>query len=82
MDTRGSTAVNIDKYNEKFDELAGSRGREGDLRRGGKEKIVNKQKQRQQQAMASAKHRQEEREKLQKLQFEIAKAAAQGLYPG
>lgn len=73
VDTRGSTAVNIDKYNEKFDELAGSRGREGDLRRGGKEKIVNKQKQRQQQAMASAKHRQEEREKLQKLQFEIAK---------
>lgn len=73
VDTRGSTAINIDKYNEKFDELAGSRGREGDLRRGGREKIVNKQKQRQQQAMASAKHRQEERDKIQKLQFEIAK---------
>jgi translation initiation factor IF-2 len=73
VDTRGSTAVNIDKYNEKFDELAGVSGRGGDLRRGGKEKIVSKQKQRQQQAMASAKRRQEERDKLQKLQLEIAK---------
>ena len=71
VDTRGSTGVNIAKYDEKFDKLAG--GRDKDLRRGGKEKIVNKQKQRQQQAMASAKRRQEERDKMQKLQLEIAK---------
>ena len=74
VDTRGSTGVNIEKYDEKFDKLAGANtARDHDLRRGGKEKIVNKQKQRQQQAAASAKRRQEERDKLQKLQLEIAK---------
>jgi translation initiation factor IF-2 len=74
VDTRGSTGVNIEKYDEKFDKLAGvNTTRDHDLRRGGKEKIVNKQKQRQQQAAASAKHRQEERDKMQKLQLEIAK---------
>lgn len=59
------------KYDEKFDKMAGERGRDRD-RKGGKEKIVNKSKQRQQQA-ASAKRRQEERDKMQKLQLEIAK---------
>ena len=74
IDTRGSAAVNIDKYDEKFDNLASERGgRDRDRAKGGKEKIVNKQKQRQQQAMASAKRRQEERDKMQKLQLEIAK---------
>ncbi len=74
IDTRGSAAVNIDKYDEKFDNLANERGgRDRDRGKGGKEKIVNKQKQRQQQAMASAKRRQEERDKMQKLQLEIAK---------
>lgn len=72
IDTRGSAAVNIDKYNEKFDNMANERGRERD-RKGGKEKIVNKAKQRQQQQAASAKRRQEERDKMQKLQLEIAK---------
>ena len=71
IDTRGSTAVNMTKYDEKFDKMAGERGRDRD-RKGGKEKIVNKSKQRQQQA-ASAKRRQEERDKMQKLQLEIAK---------
>ncbi len=74
VDTRGSAAVNISKYDEKFDKLAGdkSRGRDRD-RKGGKEKIVNKAKQRQQGQAASAKRRQEERDKMQKLQLEIAK---------
>ena len=74
VDTRGSAAVNISKYDEKFDKLAGdkSRGRDRD-RKGGKEKIVNKVKQRQQGQAASAKRRQEERDKMQKLQLEIAK---------
>ena len=71
IDTRGSAAVNMTKYDEKFDKMAGERGRDRD-RKGGKEKIVNKSKQRQQQA-ASAKRRQEERDKMQKLQLEIAK---------
>jgi len=74
VDTRGSAAVNISKYDEKFDKLAGdkSRGRDRD-RKGGKEKIVNKVKQRQQGQAASAKRRQEERDKMQKLQLELAK---------
>ena len=72
IDTRGSAAVNIDKYNEKFDNMANERSRERD-RKGGKEKIVNKAKQRQQQQAASAKRRQEERDKMQKLQLELAK---------
>lgn len=73
IDTRGSAAVNIEKYDERFDKLANERGRDRDLGKRGKEKIVNKQKQRQQQQMASAKRRQEERDKMQKLQLEIAK---------
>ena len=56
IDTRGSAAVNMTKYDEKFDKMAGERGRDRD-RKGGKEKIVNKSKQRQLQA-ASAKRRQ------------------------
>ena len=72
IDTRGSAAVNMTKYDEKFDKMAGERGRDRD-RKGGKEKIVNKAKQRQQGQAASAKRRQEERDKMQKLQLEIAK---------
>jgi len=72
IDTRGSAAVNIEKYNEKFDNLASERGRDRD-RKQGKEKIVNKSKQRQQTQASGAKRRQEERDKMQKLQLEIAK---------
>ena len=72
IDTRGSASVNIDKYDERFDKLAGEKTRDRDMKRGNKEKIGNKQKQRQQQ-VASAKRRQEERDKMQKLQLEIAK---------
>ncbi len=74
VDTRGSAAVNIAKYDEKFDKLAGDKSHNRDRdRKGGKEKIVNKAKQRQQGQAASAKRRQEERDKMQKLQLEIAK---------
>lgn len=74
VDTRGSAAVNIAKYDEKFDNMAGDKSRNRDRdRKGGKEKIVNKSKQRQQGQAASAKRRQEERDKMQKLQLEIAK---------
>ena len=72
IDTRGNTNVNIAKYDEKFDNMAGEKTRDCD-RKGGKEKIVNKSKQRQQNQAASAKRRQEERDKMQKLQLEIAK---------
>ena len=74
VDTRGSAAVNIAKYDEKFDKLAGDKSHNRDRdRKGGKEKIVNKAKQRQQGQAASAQRRQEERDKMQKLQLVIAK---------
>ena len=76
VDTRGGGNVNLGKYDERFDRMAGAHG--ADSSRGGssgKQKIGNKQKQRQQQAAASAKRRAEERDRMQRLQFEIAKKA-------
>ncbi len=76
IDTRGSSHTNLSKYDEKFDQMAGEKGgfhRDGGS--GGKKQIGNKNKQRQQSAVASAKRRQEERDKMQRLQFEIAKKA-------
>ena len=74
VDTRGGAAVNIEKYNEKFEDLAGSRGGNSFKNSSGKkEKIGNKNKQRQNAQATSAKRRQEEREKMQRLQLEIAK---------
>ena len=74
VDTRGGATVNIEKYNEKFEELAGSKTKDNNnLRRGNKEKIGNKGKQRPTSQAASAKRRQEERDKMNRLQLEIAK---------
>ncbi len=72
VDTRGGAAVNIAKYDEKFENLAGAR-KEGNLHRTSKEKITSKAKQRTNQQAASAKRRQEERDKMNRLQLEIAK---------
>ena len=71
--TRGGAAVNIEKYNEKFEDMAGAKANNNNLRRGNKEKITSKSKQRPQAQLASAKRRQEERDKMNKLQLEIAK---------
>ena len=74
VDTRGGVAVNIEKYNEKFEDMAGAKTGGRNMGRGGtKEKIGNKNKQRQNSQAASAKRRQEERDKMQKLKLEIAK---------
>ncbi len=79
VDTRGGTGVNIEKYNEKFEDLAGSKtGNNQKLRNGGgssnKEKINQKSKQRQQaQQQSAGKRRQEERDKMNRLQREIAR---------
>lgn len=73
IDTRGGSNVNLKKYDERFDKLAGESERN---LKTGKEKYPSKQKQRQQrqqQAAASAKRRAEERDRMQRLQFEIAK---------
>ena len=76
VDTRGGGNVNLGKYDERFDRMAGAHGADtGRGGSGGKQKIGNRQKQRQQQAAASAKRRAEERDRMQKLQFEIAKKA-------
>ena len=77
VDTRGGAAVNIEKYNEKFEDMAGAKtGNNSKLRNAGgnKEKINQKSKQRQQQQQQSAfKRRQEERDKNNRLQREIAR---------
>ena len=74
VDTRGGAAVNIEKYNEKFEDMAGAKVNQQNLRRNNKEKIQSKSKQRPNNAQAaSAKRRQEERDKMNKLQLEIAK---------
>ncbi len=75
VDTRGGGAVNIDKYNERYDDMHANRGGHSREERTGKEKIQNKQKQKQNQQAASAKRRAEERDKMNKLQLEIAKKA-------
>ena len=75
VDTRGGSAVNIEKYNEKFEDMASSKAKNKDFRQqgGSKEKIQSKSKQKGNQQVASAKRRQEERDKMNRLQLEIAK---------
>ena len=72
VDTRGSTNTDLSKYDERFDRMAGDKA---DNMKRGKQKIGNKNKQRQNQMSASSKRRQEERDKMRRLQFEIAKKA-------
>ena len=73
VDTRGGAAVNIEKYNERYDDMAGNKANTNNMRRGNKEKIQSKAKQRPNQQAVSAKRRQEERDKMNRLQLEIAK---------
>ncbi|SHI04469.1 translation initiation factor IF-2 [Sporobacter termitidis DSM 10068] len=72
IDTSGAT-INIDKYDERLDNLVPERA---ERIKSGKEKFTNKKNQSRGQTMASgAKRRQEERERMQRLQFEVAKKA-------
>ena len=73
VDTRGGSNVNIDKYNEKYETLGGSKADNSNMRRGTKEKIQNKAKQRPGPQAASSKRKQEERDKMNRLHLEIAK---------
>ena len=74
VDTRGGAAVNIEKYNEKFEDMAGTKANANNMRTASKQKIGNKAKQRpNSQQASSAKRRQEERDKMNRLQLEIAK---------
>ena len=69
VDTRGAT-TNLSKYDQRLDDLVPERAQN---KRGGKQKIQNRNRQRPQNPAAGAKRRQEERDKMQKLQLEIAK---------
>ena len=73
VDTRGGSAVNIDKYNEKYEDLGSNKTNNSNKRRSNKEKIQSKSKQRTNPQAASAKLRQEERDKMARLQLEIAR---------
>lgn len=73
VDTRGGAAVNIDKYDEKFENMAGDKANNNFGRGGRREKINQRSKQRQNQQLPSNKRRQEERDKMNRLQLEIAK---------
>ncbi|MBR3570318.1 MAG: translation initiation factor IF-2 [Oscillibacter sp.] len=71
VDTRKGGDVNLDKYDERLDELGGQRG-ERMQKTGGKEKFRNAQRRDRQQAM-SAKRRQDEAERLRRLKLEVAR---------
>ena len=75
VDTRGGSAVNIDKYNEKYEDLGGTKTNAAKMKGASKEKIQNKNKAKAAPPAqaASAKRRQEERNRINKLQLEIAK---------
>jgi translation initiation factor IF-2 len=68
IDTRGAT-VNIEKYDERLDNFVPERA---ERMKSGREKFQSKGKNR---PVPSQKRKQEERDKLQRLQFEIAKKA-------
>lgn len=73
IDTSGVT-INIEKYDERFDQMAGERaqnmrrGKEQIKKKGGQQRVNPAQDK-------SAKRRQEERDRLRRLQFEVAKKA-------
>ena len=77
VDTRKATNVNLDKYDEKLQDLADrsdrSGGRRGGAQQQGKEKIRGGGNKKRGQMTFSNKRKQEEAEKLRRLQLEIAK---------
>ena len=63
----------LSKYDQRLDDLVPERAQN---KRGGKQKIQNRNRQRPQNPAAGAKRRQEERDKMQKPQLEIAKSSS------
>ena len=73
VDTRKATNVNLDKYDERLQDMADSRNRgRRDQNQGGKEKFRNN-KQRQQGSFGANKRKQEEADRMRRLQLEIIK---------
>ena len=77
VDTRKVTNVNLDKYDEKLQDMAERSGDRRDLERGSKEKFRNNRNRNNRQQPFSGKRKQEEAEKMRRLQLEIAKNAAE-----
>ena len=73
VDTRKVTNVNLDKYDEKLQDMAERSGDRRDLERGTKEKFRNNKNRGGRQQPFSGKRKQEEAEKMRRLQLEIAK---------
>ena len=73
VDTRKVTNVNLDKYDEKLQDMAERSGDRRDLERGSKEKFRNNRNRNNRQQPFSGKRKQEEAEKMRRLQLEIAK---------
>ncbi len=71
IDTSGAT-INIAKYDERLDKLVPEKA---ERIKSGKEKFSKKGQNRSPSMASGAKRRQEERERMQRLQFEIAKKA-------
>lgn len=73
VNTRKTADVNLDRYDDHLEELAGDRA---DSMERGKQKITSKRTQQQKQGKQSAKRRQEEQQqKMRKLQQEAARKA-------
>ena len=77
VDTRKATNVNLDKYDEKLQDMAdrSNRGGRRDQNQGGKEKFRSRQGKdnRQQGSYGANRRRQEEADRMRKLQLEIIK---------
>ena len=79
VDTSGAT-INIAKYDDRLDKLVPERAEHVKT---GKQKFSKKKQTRGQSMASGAKRRQEERDRMQRLQFEVAKKApVKSIYPG
>ena len=75
VDTRKVTNVNLDKYDEKLQDMAERSGDRRDLERGSKEKFRNNRNRSNRQQPFSGKRKQEEAEKMRRLQRQQQMAA-------
>ncbi len=70
VDTRKSSGVNLEKYDERLETIASSKTRQMDA---GREKFKNRSANQRRGSFGGNKRRQEEQEKMRRLQLEIAK---------
>ncbi len=75
VDTRKAANVNLEKYDERLEDIADSRTRGAHNMQQGKEKFRNAGNKKKNQPAFSNKRKQEEQEKMRRLQLEVAKKA-------